>query len=71
MDDDVMLMDPDPQVVRVVRLEVPFADVFMVTAKVWLANVLMLWGLALLGAVGAGSVALLLTALGVAAVGAA
>ena len=43
MDDDVMLMDPDPQVVRVVRVQVPFADVFAVTAKVWLANVLMLW----------------------------
>jgi len=70
MDDDVMLMDPDPQVVRVVRVQVPFADVFAVTAKVWLANVLMLWLVALVGALGAGGVALLLAVVGAAAVAA-
>jgi hypothetical protein len=70
MDDDVTLMDPDPQVVRVVRVQVPFADVFAVTAKVWLANVLMLWLVALVGALGAGGVALLLAVVGAAAVAA-
>jgi hypothetical protein len=70
MDDDVMLMDPDPQVVRVVRVQVPFADVFAVTAKVWLANVLMLWLVALVGALGAGGVALFLAVVGAAAVAA-
>ena len=71
MDDDVTLMDPDPQVVRVVRVQVPFADVFAVTAKVWAANVLLLWLVSLVGALGAGGVALFLAVVGAAAVGAA
>ena len=70
MDDDVMLMDPDPQVVRVVRVQVPFADVFALTWKVWAANFLMLWLVALVGALGAGGVALFLAVVGAAAVAA-
>ena len=68
--DDVTLMDPDPQVVRVVRMQVPFADVFAVTAKVWLANMLLLLLMALVGALGAVVAGLLLTVLGAAAVAA-
>jgi hypothetical protein len=63
-------MDPDPQVVRVARVQVPFADVFAVTAKVWLANVLLLWLVALVVALGAGGVALFLAVVGAAAVAA-
>jgi hypothetical protein len=66
--DDVTLMDPDPQVVRVVRMQVPFADVFMLAAKVWAANVLLLWLVALVVALGAGGVALFLAVVGAAAV---